>query len=100
MPRVAQTKITFPLLPHQKRRTDLLAAKLLPFRHRFFHLGRLQILEFVAATQLDKPTEHRFERLNVIAGFAQDKQVISATGGLDHDQQQPIPAELLVEVAR
>src|SRR5215469_12333426 len=66
--------------PPEAPSTDLLVLKLVPFRYRFFHRGRFQILEFVAAAQLDKPTDHRLDRLKVIAGFAQHEEVVSATG--------------------
>src|SRR5262245_44204222 len=51
--------------------------ELAPFRHSFFNEGGFQILEFITAAQLDKPTDHRFDRLKVIGDFAQQKQIIS-----------------------
>src|SRR5215467_3081760 len=86
--------------PPEAPPTDLLAPKHVPFWYCFFHQCRFQVLEFVAAAQLDKPTDHRFDRLEVIAGFAQDKQIISATGRLDHDQQQSLLSDLRVKVPR
>src|SRR5215467_4897806 len=86
--------------PPKAPSADLMALKLVPFWHRLLHQGGFQILEFITAAQLDKPTDHRFDRLKVIASLAQHKQIISATGGLDHDQQQSFLADLLVEVVR
>src|SRR5215469_14055646 len=77
--------------------TDLFALKLGPLGYRFLYYSGLQIFKPVSAPKLDEAARVRLQRFEVITGLAQKEQVVSATFGLNNQEQQSFLSELLVE---
>src|SRR5271157_2727099 len=63
---------------------DLFALKLAPLGYRLLQYCGLKIFKLVSAPQLHERRRLRLYRFEVIAGFAQKEQVISAAFVLDH----------------